>query len=249
MKITRRSFLQALLYAGAAVALPVPVAEATPAQVDAVWNKLIKDPWFFDVNEYGTILVADADEPELRRDVFDISLGDKCTPEQLVREVESCWPLTSHFQRLASDELYDVQIMLDDDDINAIERARLKHLAAVLDDDLEGWSNWVLMEGQAGLRRFQLEVAGWLDSPLEYNDLEWLPRSSGAQGQALVFFETMDNEILDALGVVIIEGEHPGSTYYAAELRQPVEDANAEALSLDLPFRFKVDRGEQEKMH
>lgn len=240
MKITRRSFLQALVYAGAAIALPVPVAEATPTQVDDAWKKLIKDPWYFDINEYGTILVADADEPNIRREVFDISLGDKCTPEQLVQEVEGCWPLTSHFQGLASDELDEVQCQLDDDDINATERARLKHLAVVLDDDLQGWSNWVLLEGQAGLHRFEQEVRGWLDSPIEYNDLEWLPRSSGAQGQALVFFESMDSETLESLGVVIIEGEHPGSTYYGAELRQPIEDANAEAEALELPFRFKV---------
>ena len=31
---------------------------------------------------------------------------------------------------------------------------------------------------------------------------------------------------MDALGVQIIEGDHPGSSYYAAELRQGIDYAN-----------------------
>ncbi len=46
-------------------------------------------------------------------------------------------------------------------------------------------------------------------------------------------------ELLDALGVLIVEGEHPGSSYYAAELRNDIEEANGVAQSLGLPFRFK----------
>jgi hypothetical protein len=40
------------------------------------------------------------------------------------------------------------------------------------------------------------------------------------------FFQEMDGKMLDALGVVIVEGDHPGSTYFAAELRGVMEDAN-----------------------
>jgi hypothetical protein len=43
---------------------------------------------------------------------------------------------------------------------------------------------------------------------------------------------------LDALGVVIIEGEHPGSTYYAAELVRDIDDANRAAKAAGLPVRF-----------
>jgi hypothetical protein len=43
---------------------------------------------------------------------------------------------------------------------------------------------------------------------------------------------------MDALGVVIIEGEHPGSSYFAAELRIPVEEANAIAEENGWTIRF-----------
>lgn len=241
MNITRRGFLAGLLAVGATIALPVPVAQATPAQVDEAWKKLLKDPWYFEVSEWGTIVEADADEPKYKRDVFDIDFGPNPTPELLVQEVDGCYPLTSHFEQLAIAELEDVQSMLEDsDDLTRAERKRLQRLAAVLGEDGEGWSEWVLMEGQAGLPRFVEEAQEWLSRPFDSNDLEWAPRNWGAQGQALAFFESLPRKTLKALGVVIIEGEHPGSSYYAAELRQPIEDANEVAEELELPFRFKL---------
>ena len=46
--------------------------------------------------------------------------------------------------------------------------------------------------------------------------------------------------ILEELGIVIVEGCHPGSTYYAAELRNDVANANMTARKLGLKYRFKT---------
>ena len=48
-----------------------------------------------------------------------------------------------------------------------------------------------------------------------------------------------DDKTLDALGVEIIEGKHPGSSYYAAELRQDVDYANEVAREMGWEFRFR----------
>jgi hypothetical protein len=40
------------------------------------------------------------------------------------------------------------------------------------------------------------------------------------------------------LGVDIVEGEHPGSTYYAAELRGNIDEANRAAEAAGIPVRF-----------
>jgi hypothetical protein len=48
----------------------------------------------------------------------------------------------------------------------------------------------------------------------------------------------MDYESLLLLGVEVIEGEHPGSTYYAADLRIGIEEANAAAEAARIPARF-----------
>jgi hypothetical protein len=36
----------------------------------------------------------------------------------------------------------------------------------------------------------------------------------------------------------VIDGEHPGSTYYAAELRVDIEEANRAAEAAGMPVRF-----------
>ena len=58
-------------------------------------------------------------------------------------------------------------------------------------------------------------------------------------GAAKVFFDSLDFDTLDELGIKIVEGEYPGSTYYAAELMGDVEVANAVASRLGVPVRFR----------
>ena len=40
------------------------------------------------------------------------------------------------------------------------------------------------------------------------------------------------------LGVIVVEGDRPGSTYYAAELTVPVAEANRRAEEAGIPIRF-----------
>ncbi len=75
----------------------------------------------------------------------------------------------------------------------------------------------------------------------------WLDDPAGAEaagqysGVALAkkYFERLGYETLDGLGVQIVEGEHPGSSYYAAVLRQDIDYVNNIARSLGLKFRFR----------
>ena len=54
------------------------------------------------------------------------------------------------------------------------------------------------------------------------------------------FFESEDSDILDALQIEIIEGDCPGSSYFAAELGLDIETANKVARRLKLNYRFKT---------
>jgi hypothetical protein len=241
MKLDRRQFLADMLAIGAAISIPVALDQATPIQIDTAWDKLLQEPWYFDVDSADTITSSDTKEPELRSEVFDADLTDRCTVDSLISDIDNCWPLASHFQELALNELEEVQSSLEDDDsLSILERRRLKRLAKALDDEMNGWVAMVRNGGSKGLPRLKDEVAEWLANPIDYNDLEWLPRTAGAQGSALSFFETMPHENLAALGVVIVEGDHPGSTYFAAELRQPVQVANQVAKQLGLPIQFRT---------
>ncbi|MEY3253374.1 MAG: hypothetical protein RL227_2347 [Pseudomonadota bacterium] len=234
--INRRGFLQSLIALGAAIALP---EKATRAQVDAVWEQVLKDPWFFEVNDAGTIVEPDGQEPRVNSDVYDIWVAHLKTPEDLIDEVDRYAELRGHFQSLAADELEDVELQLDSETLPKLQRRRLLTLRAALQDDDDGWQAWVRLGGLQALPRFKGEVDQWLDSSVNWGQSDFWPRGWSSQGRALTFFQQLDGDIVDALGVVIIEGEHPGSSYYAAELRMAIPEANEAAELLGLPFRFR----------
>ena len=48
-------------------------------------------------------------------------------------------------------------------------------------------------------------------------------------------------EVAEMFKIDLIEGEHPGSTYYAAELSIPVEEANKLAHQNQIPIRFNQE--------
>jgi hypothetical protein len=50
--ISRRSFLQSLIALGANYALS---SNATPQEVTKSWKEALAQPWYFSVDEYGTI--------------------------------------------------------------------------------------------------------------------------------------------------------------------------------------------------
>ena len=81
-------------------------------------------------------------------------------------------------------------------------------------------------------------MQAWLQEPVDWGYADWFPVDFGAQGHAYRYFSMMPLEICEELGVVIVEGDCPGSTYFAAELRQSIPDANRAAAKLGLPFRF-----------
>ena len=82
-------------------------------------------------------------------------------------------------------------------------------------------------------------VEAWLDEPIDWSEADYFPYDWGTHGEALSFFERVDDETLDALGVEIVMGDRPGSSYYAAELPGSIEATNATAHRLGLPFRFR----------
>lgn len=240
LKLNRRSFLQSLVALGASYVIP---ADATPAQIRKVWQEALAHPWHFEVNEWGTITEPDFVQNETWDDIFNICTGHLKTPDDVINEVNGCQPLINHFQHLADLEKDELSSDLETEPALGLLRQRhiRKIVKAIQDDPDDGWQDWIELEGMGGVQRFKEEIEDWLGLPADYDQSEWFPLNYGPQGQAKAFFESLDNDTLSTLGVVIIEGDHPGSTYYAAELRQSIKEANAAAEGLGLPFRFKPE--------
>ncbi len=259
MPIDRRDFLKALTALGASIALP---SSPTAAQIDTEWSRLLREPWYFDVDPHGTILESGNGKPATRADVFeDVYVAGIKTVRDLIDQVESCVPLVSHFQSLTADEFEEVQGRLDEDDdirqqiddeddpieqerlrgglMPTAERAKLENVAELLADEDDGWQAWVRLGGPTYRPKFIKILEDWLDAPVYWGEQDWFPEDWNDQGKALRFFRGVAADVADEVGVVIVEGEHPGSSYYAAELRADVDAANATAARLQLPFRFR----------
>ena len=172
----------------------------------------------FLVDDSGTI----SDPVELSSTNADFyELEDFQTMETLIDAIELCPPLLNHFQALTWEKK---KALVETD----------KLYRALQDDDL-GWRNWIIGEGQAGLTWFIGQVKAWLDDPA---DEEAAAQHSGV-ALAKKYFECLDHKTLDDIGVQIIEGEHPSSSYYAAVLGQDIDYANQVAREFRLIFRFR----------
>ena len=256
IEINRREFLAALAGIGAAIVLPINSSEA---EVDAEWQRLLDDPWCFDVDRRGMIVEPNVSSPKVNEDVYDsISVGWIKDPESLINEIDQHDELRSHFQNLYASHIEEQQAELEDhidtleDELDAAPEesieakaisARIvktkKAIDALDPDEDEGWKDWIQESGPSKLDNFKNEVEKWLQSPVNWMATDSWPEGWSGQGRALSFFRDQEYAMLDALGVVIVEGEHPGSTYYAAELEGSIDDANAAAARLELPFRFR----------
>jgi len=145
----RREFLASLLSVGATIAIGIPLAlaEASPSQVDVAWKQLLDDPWYFDVNEFDTIIQPGIEEPQTCGDAFDIWLVGIKTPADVIDAVDGCFPLASHFQQLSSVEHDDILSKLEDDGLSPANRRALQRLETDLEDADEGWKAWVQQGG------------------------------------------------------------------------------------------------------
>lgn len=239
--LTRRRFLQALAAVGATVALPVSIAVASSEAIDAAWEQALREPWYFVVGEFGTIVDPSIAEPKIRADVFDIWEGSLTHPESLIRAVEPVAPLVSALQAYADDHLSELEYEVEQMSPRTPGRAAKVRLIKAMSHPDDGWKGWVRHEGAEGIGQFRKFVERWLSEPIDWGESEWFGRDWGGQGQAYRFFQGMDSETCDALGIVIVAGDCPGSSYFAAELHHEIADANAAAERLGLPFRFRPE--------
>jgi hypothetical protein len=224
--MNRRTFLKTLVALGASLPLPLDLLAATEPEIDATWER-IRDVWgLFEVDDYGTLSYANFEEPRTRFDAYGIDDASELDAWDIARNPNLAQEAQWHYQALLEERVGD-----EDNDLSAEEIAELAE---------SGWEDWLencIPEERTELDRALNECLA--DSPdWSGYEGELLYTGATAQGGAYQYFLQRDIEDLDALGVVIIEGEHPGSSYYAAELRIPVEEANAIAEENGWTIRF-----------
>ncbi len=117
-------------------------------------------------------------------------------------------------------------------------------LRALRDDEDDGWQRWIAFSGDTHLEHFKSLVEDWLASDIDWAEEAYFDAGYSGQDVAKCLLEDLPMRILKALGVVIVDGEYPGSTYSAAQLRKSVGAANevAELLELDIRFAQQAKR-------
>lgn len=205
----------------------------------------------FEVDDSGTLKMADFSEPKIRADFY-VSVHESWShsPSHLADSMRDCEPLGWAVQSIYTKVRNEIQANLDSVGESAgrfkkrisVLKARLQEMPEEPEEGVEDWL-LSLTDNEFG-EQIVAEIEKWfVSSPKWILEVDHLPRDGTAQGAALKFFQNMDGDTLDALGVTIVEGEHPGSTYYAAELMGDVDAANNAAMMFDMSVKFKkVDR-------
>jgi len=237
----RRSFLRSLLAVGACATLPRQIARASDQEFDQAWAQLQAEPVVFGVEEGGTLWMPSAHNALVRREAFELEINPRMTAQQLIFELRRCTRATDYLCAKAAEDWEQA-----DSQSGAAAKRRARSLSKALGGEpLNGdgdWESWLLWKGKVGeLDEARATLDQWLDAELDWDDYEFLPRGYGQQGAAVSFFEEHTAADLAELGVVIVEGDHPGSSYYGAEMRGDIEEANERARRLGWPIVFKYD--------
>jgi hypothetical protein len=232
--MNRREFLKSLLSLGAAIAVPLDALAnldtAPQVVIDEAWHKTTGNWGLFEVNEFGTLSYANFEQPQTRRegywfaDASDLDLND----------IDNHWSLREGIQGRYRDHLLARARNQD-----TLEKSpRLDRLVE------DGWGRW--FERAKGNDRAAIEqiIDDWLDDKIDWsNEWEHLYKSGTGQGAAYNHFLSEDYEVMDALSIVVVEGECPGSSYFAAELHISPEEANDIAERHGWQIRFVTEHG------
>lgn len=214
--MNRREFLQSVAALGTAFAIPLEsLASAPESVIQDIWCAVSEDPFVFYVNEYGALSSDPVDAyPASRKALWDYP--EVTSREQLQSFAEDQASVADFLACEFSDPNW-----FDDDE-----------------EKPEDWQAWLIAADDGTIGRLIDQVNHWINSTPDELDYEraTLMGYTG-QGNALRFFRDAF-EYCDDFDIVVVEGDCPGSSYYAAELHMDLDNANALARKLDIPIRF-----------
>ncbi len=216
----RRGFLQVVAGLGFATFLGgrTPKHLSEPELAEA-WGDLTRKPMTFLVEPGGTLSIEGFKDPLTRGDCMDLNPFAPGDVDFLID--------LAHSNTGARDVIAQAYL-----DFNGIDDLNTWDIG---DTD---WETWIRED--SGHFEFASEgIGAWLlETDLDEFDYEYADRNSNtAQGAARDFWQ-WGSEELRYFDVVIVDGDCPGSSYYAAELRGSVEVANRLAIEKGIPIRF-----------
>lgn len=204
----------------------------------------------FEVDSYGTLSAVDFVEPRTRKEIYKhIAASWEGSPRELAEAMSVCHPLELHIHSIYADVREEIKNELkrhgewDYSSLWKLLNARLQKFPEVPEDGVLDWLSEMTISQFDKL--VVPSVQNWFaGAPDRDGEEYYFPPTATAQYAALEFFRFVSPADLKTLGIRIVEGEHPASTYYAAELDKYVDEANRSAEAAGIPVRFQ-SRDEQ----
>lgn len=218
--LDRRRFLQLL---ASVACLPKGLAALSPGEIDPteeVWREIEREPLWLDVQPSGAIWLGAGEEPNTRFECYDLSPNEIRTAAALCSAARRNPPMMEQIEWQWNDFAEE-----------ATDRAAQYECA----------EDWCLSRCGRHFSELREHMLQWLAEPPDWGcEGDYIFQYATGQEAALrMFRDEIDANVVELLGVVIVEGECPGSSYYAAELRIGIEEANAIAVENRVPLRFR----------
>jgi hypothetical protein len=240
--MNRREFLKSLSAAGYALDLPVgiEIEAASDASIQKAWQGLLANADVFDVEENGALSIPDFGNPKVRADLYFVSTRHIKSASDLASEAGSCQPLVWRLQQDYEEFRNDLVERLNDESLPSAERKQLQlELARWVEEPEEGVIDWLKTLDVNAVENFRRKIDDWLaEEPDWAFEEDYFEECPDGRSAAMKYFQEQSLDDLHLLGVVIVEGDCPGSSYYAAELRKDIYEANLVAQRAGIPIRF-----------
>jgi len=229
--MNRRRFLQTLAALGASIALPLDLSARLADQslpppddvVDRAWTLASRQWGLFEVDDYGTLSYANFEEPRTRREIYNENTVADFDVQRIEARSSLCMLIQDCFREsIEGGAGFDLGMAQD------------------IDERVENdWPQWFEQAIGPDRQAIDAQINAWLDDAPDWDaEGEAIYRSGTAQGAAYHYFCSQPREDLEVLGIRVIEGDCPGSSYFAAELHLSPEKANAIAIEQDWAIRF-----------
>jgi len=199
----------------------------------------------FEVEADGTLLRAGFSDTVTHADLYGyLPDGWNASPNALAAAMNDCeqlaWAVEQLYDAARKQLIRRIEAATAAGDLCARDFKALEtSLSKLPEDPSEGAPLWLASLDAAQFQQLVVPtLTEWFAEAADWTDDEDLPDLGTAQGAALEYFRSMDFDTVDKLGIDLVEGEHPGSSYYAAVLRTDIDAANEAARSARLPVRF-----------
>lgn len=204
--------------------------------VDGADEVLRETPVVFNVDPSNQLSFANYFKPTDRYDGYEVSPTEIETKEGLLNVSSETYSLCWEIYEFSCTQF--PEIRMDDNDYESVERLvnqlnekqffeLHKHVHEWFSDEFDGADHYEEMPYNTRVR------------PLNGYDAAYRLFAGYSLGDAELPDGVYEDEIEELFEIRVIEGEHPGSSYYAAELAITIEEANKRAAAHDMPVQFQ----------